>query len=209
MGDHNSSDCSWKKMVIAKANNEWISTIKTEQSVQDSVNSSGLVGESDLNDVKKEHVESFMDFNKDHGEAETMLQEVDPLLVIAEPRRRSKGSGSKSETPEERKARLAKMSAYAAQRLANETPEQRAMRLKRMSDYAARRLSQETHEQRAKRLARMSAYAARRLAQETPEQREARLARMSIYAAKRKNVVQKKRSVHHTDEITNETFNQS
>lgn len=206
MGDHISSDCSWKKMVIAKANNEWISTIKREQSDVDTVNTNDS-GEMVRADVKKEQVDYFtQNFNQANEDPETMLQEMDPLLVIAEPRRRSKGSGPKPETPDERQARLAKMSAYAAQRLANETPEQRALRLRRMSDYAARRLSQETHEQRAKRLARMSAYAAKRLAGETPEQRSARLARMSLYAAKRKTVVQRKRSVHPTGNVANETF---
>ncbi|CAH0406686.1 unnamed protein product [Chilo suppressalis] len=205
MGDQNSSDCSWKKLVIAKANNEWISTIKGEP-VQNTLKTSVVV-EGGPTDYKREDAEVYFDYQS--GETETLLQEVDPLLVVTEPKRRSKSSSFKNEKPEERKARLAKMSAYAAQRLANETPEQRAARLKRMSDYAARRLSQETHEQRAKRLARMSAYAAKRLAQETPEQRQARLARMSIYAAKRKNVVQKKRQVHGSEEISNETYNQS
>lgn len=179
-------------MVIAKTNNKWISTIKS-----DIANAKNLLNTNDFSVsdeqmsqrlVKTEREETIEepDGQTSSAEPESMLQEVDPLSV-PEPqmRRRRKGSIPKNETADERSARLAKMSAYAAQRLANESPEQRASRLRRMSEYAAKRLAQETSEQRARRLARMSAYAAKRLAEETPEQRQARLARMSAYAARR------------------------
>lgn len=192
MGDINSSDCAWKKIVIAKTNNEWVSTVKQEHfDTEDSMNTSSTCSDG-------EHVGNFANVKTEHGshshategEMESMMQELDPLLVVCEPRRRRKGSGPKIETPEERKNRLAKMSAYAAKKLAKETPEQRAARLKRMSEYSARKLAQETTEQRAIRLAKMSAYAARRLAQETPEQRQVRLARMQAYSAKRNKMLQ-------------------
>lgn len=191
MGDLSSSDCSWKKMVIAKANNKWISTIKLDHSKMED-----LVSDSDVNsehqqitlvDVKQEQEESCIDESCEAEVPMSMTQEVDPLVLLQPAkRRRRKSSGTpKCESPAGRASRLAKMSAYAAHRLANETPEQRANRLKRMSDYAAKRLAHETSDQRAKRLSRMSAYAAKRLANETPEQRQARLTRMSAYAARR------------------------
>ncbi|XP_028178086.1 uncharacterized protein LOC135072200 [Ostrinia nubilalis] len=193
MGDNNSSDCSWKKIVLAKANNEWVSTIKQEQcDIDDSVNTSNTSSDGD-------HIANFSSFTPvkpEHGsysqapEMESMMQELDPLLVVCESRRQRRGSGPKVESPEERKIRLAKMSAYAAKKLAKETPEQRAARLKRMSEYSARKLAQETSQQRAIRLAKMSAYAARRLAQETPQQRKVRLARMQAYSAKRNMILQ-------------------
>lgn len=192
MGDINSPDCSWKKIVLAKSNNEWISTIKQERcDAEDSMNISNfsLDGEEEVEGNVRVKTEHFSHCNPiEQHEAISIMQEVDPLLVICdEPERirRRNGSGPKAETPEERKVRLAKMSAYAAKRIANESPEQRALRLKRMSEYAARRLAQETSEQRSARLAKMSAYAAKRLASETLEQRQARLARMSAYSAKR------------------------
>lgn len=191
MGDLRASDSSWKKMVIAKSNNKWISTIKSEpvDSVVNTMNTTNLsVGESnfDVRNIKKENEAVNETSNQEECEAESLLQERDPLIIdIPSKRNRRQSSGPKNETPEERAARLAKMSAYAARRLANESPDQRALRLRRMSEYAARRLAQETEEQRARRLARMSAYAAKRLASESPEQRQARLARMSAYAARR------------------------
>lgn len=184
MGDLSASECSWKKMVIAKSDNKWISTIKSEDStspIHPTMNNTNL--SIDFEGIKSEKDED--NSRNDEVEAETMVQEMDPLLIEAAPRIRRRSSASKNETPEERAARLAKMSAYAARRLANETPEQRAMRLKRMSEYAAKRLAQESSEQRARRLARMSAYSAKRLANESPEQRQARLVRMSAYAARR------------------------
>lgn len=185
MGDLSASDCSWKKMVIAKTNNKWSSTIKSEDSIDPispKMNATNL--SIDFEDIKNEIDDNIS--KNDHVESETLVQEMDPLLIeSASKKKRRKSSSSKNETPEERAARLAKMSAYAAKRLANESPEQRASRLKRMSDYAAKRLAQESIEQRARRLARMSAYSARRLANESPEQRRARLIRMSAYAAKR------------------------
>ncbi|XP_013197639.1 uncharacterized protein LOC106140574 [Amyelois transitella] len=200
MGDLNSSDCSWKKMVIAKANHEWISKLKCENRetlvvVEDddedevvNTNNFSIPEDSSMsNGLKTENVDvDAVQSGQIQGEPEIFTQNLDPLLITApKQRRRSVVRSPKNETPEERAARLAKMSAYAAQRLANESPEQRAVRLKRMSDYAARRLAQETSEQRELRLARMSAYAAKRLAQETPEQRRTRLTRMSAYAARR------------------------
>ncbi|PZC81588.1 uncharacterized protein LOC110372715 [Helicoverpa armigera] len=190
MGDLNTSDCSWKKMVIAKTNNEWISTVKSEYSESNkTVNATGMNSEHEqisYENVKKEHEETSCDRNYELEDSMQSPQELDPLAML-EPtkRRRRRDSGPKCESPNERASRLAKMSAYAAQRLANESPEQRAVRLRRMSEYAAKRLSLETSEQRAKRLSRMSAYAAKRLANESPEQRQARLARMSAYAARR------------------------
>lgn len=208
MGEFSASDCSWKKMVIVKANDKWVSSIKNEQTDADHDTTNFSLGEKKVNfaDIKREDEDVGSDKsgrNADHAsfEADEMIQEMDPLLIETPmKRRRRKGSGPKNESPEERAMRLAKMSAYAAQRLANESPEQRSLRLKRMSEYAAKRLSQETSEQRAKRLARMSAYAARRLAKETPEQRQARLARMSAYAAKRQAI--KKGSSPGTPDIT-------
>lgn len=185
MGDISASDCSWKKMVIAKTNNKWSSTIKSEDSaspIPSTMNTTNL--SIDFEDIKNENDDNIARNN--HVETERMVQEMDPLLIDTTPKRiRRRSSSSKNETPEERAARLAKMSAYAARRLANETPDQRASRLKRMSEYAAKRLAQESSEQRARRLARMSAYSAKRLASESPEQRQARLVRMSAYAARR------------------------
>ncbi|KAF9416457.1 hypothetical protein HW555_006218 [Spodoptera exigua] len=136
--------------------------------------------------VKRENEETSNDRSYETDDPLLLTQNLDPLALITPDKRRSrKDSGRKCESPDERASRLAKMSAYAAQRLANETPDQRASRLRRMSEYAAKRLSMETSEQRAKRLSRMSAYAAKRLANESPEQRQARLARMSAYAARR------------------------
>lgn len=225
MGEFSASDCSWKKMVIAKANDKWISTIKSEQQdADDEINTTGFsLGDehipfgnvkNELDEVSVNHTYQGMSVDQ---EPENLVQELDPLdLENPVKQRRRKGSGPKHETAEERAARLAKMSAYAAQRLANETADQRALRLRRMSQYAAKRLSQETSEQRAKRLARMSAYAARRLAKESPEQRQARLARMSAYAARRQ--AQKKvdspgnsetNSIYDVDEQSNNMPDQS
>ena len=191
MGDLNSLDCSWKKMVIAKANNEWISTVKSDYSKMDNTLNVTLDSNSEpisYDNVKREYDETSSDksYEMDDSSSMSSIQELDPLMVLAPGRRsRRRDSGPKCESPDERASRLAKMSAYAAQRLANETPDQRANRLRRMSEYAAKRLSRETSEQRARRLSRMSAYAAKRLANESPEQRSARLARMSAYAARR------------------------
>ncbi|KAM3961739.1 fibroin-modulator-binding protein-1 [Aphomia sociella] len=223
MGEFSSSDCSWKKMVIAKTNNKWISTIKSETTnagnLLDSNNFSVSDEQMSHGQIKTEKEDLNIDNNVgqiSNIEPESMLQEVDPLS-IQEPmmRRRRKGSVPKNETADERSARLAKMSAYAAQRLANESPEQRANRLRRMSQYAAKRLAQETSEQRAKRLARMSAYAAKRLAEETPEQRQSRLARMSAYAARRQAMKKIMNPDSHVGfnsinyDVTNVTNNQS
>ncbi|XP_011560733.3 zinc finger protein 821 [Plutella xylostella] len=194
------NDCSWKKMVIAKTNNQWISSIRHDQA-SNAMNTSDF----SLSDahvpfvevkVEDEGAVTYTPSSFDEGESSDATSAggyMDPLLGEHTPKRRKrKGSGGlKNESPEERSARLAKMSAYAAQRLANESPEQRAIRLKRMSEYAAKRLSQESTEQRAKRLARMSAYAAKRLADESPEQRQARLSRMSAYAANRQAMKKK------------------
>ncbi|XP_069365475.1 uncharacterized protein C05D11.13-like [Maniola hyperantus] len=189
MGDLSASDCSWKKMVIAKSNNKWFTTIKTEpvDSFSTNMNTTNLsIDEDNYTFVIKEEkvAECRGNSSDEDSDGSAPMEIVDPLLAPINRKRRI-SVGPKNETPEERAARLAKMSAYAAKRLANETPEQRALRLKRMSEYAAKRLSQETSEQRAKRLARMSAYAAKRLASETPEQRQLRLSRMSAYAARR------------------------
>ncbi|NP_001036969.1 uncharacterized protein LOC114248897 [Bombyx mandarina] len=187
MGDLSQADSSWKKMVIAKTNNEWKSSVGEDANAASNTTHFRLSDECiQYDNIKKEIEEIDEQETLNTVEPVDMIQEMDPLsLLEPKARRRRKGSGPKSETSEERAARLAKMSAYAAQRLANESPEQRATRLKRMSEYAAKRLSSETREQRAIRLARMSAYAARRLANETPAQRQARLLRMSAYAAKR------------------------
>lgn len=189
MGDMGSSDCSWKKMVIAKTNNKWFTTIKKEKCDINGVetrNFSLCEEQISCNNVKEEREECVSGNFQVTGMPVSMMQEIDPL-DFEQPAKRSrrKTSSIKTETSEERDMRLARMSAYAARRLANESQEQRAARLKRMSEYAARRLAEETSEQRAKRLARMSAYAAKRLANETPEQRQARLTRMSAYSAKR------------------------
>lgn len=190
MGEFGASNCSWNKLVISKSDDQWTSTIKSEQNDADftGCTSSYNYEKQGTGHIKKEQ-EPYHELDYMREDAETMTQELDPLLLEGtagyQRRRRGSGSGIKGESTEERSARLAKMSAYAAQRLANETPEQRAMRLKRMSDYAAKRLARETTEQRARRLARMSEYAAKRLAAESPEQRQARLARMSAYAARR------------------------
>lgn len=190
------SDSSWKKLVIARTNNEWISNVKAEVEklaaayTMDTSNFS-IIDDEHLPfvDVKVEGPEiTISSYNDETESDETSMSGYDDPLSrqdIVPKRRQRKGSGPASETPEARAARLARMSSYASKRLANETPEQRAARLQRMSQYAARRLAQETSEQRAKRLSRMSAYAAKRLSQETPEQRQARLTRMSAYAAKR------------------------
>ncbi|KAJ0180279.1 hypothetical protein K1T71_003683 [Dendrolimus kikuchii] len=188
MGDLNSSDCSWKKMVIAKSNNSWTTSVKDNNNRDEIGNCTSFSLEDAFVHIKTEHDDNEHTYEVP-VEPETMLNEpilVDPLLMVSpmQPKKR-RTSSTKEEPAEMRAKRLAKMSAYAAQRLANETPEQRAVRLKRMSEYAARRLAAETSEQRAKRLSRMSAYAAKRLAEESPEQRQARLARMSAYAAKR------------------------
>lgn len=194
MGEFTASNCSWNKLVISKSDDQWTSTIKSEQNDAEFARcaSSYNYEQQRPGNIKTEQEPcGELDYMKD--DAETMTQELDPLLIESTQRRRRRGSGLgiRSESTEERSARLAKMSAYAAHRLANETPEQRAVRLKRMSDYAAKRLARETSEQRAKRLARMSEYAAKRLAAETPEQRQARLARMSAYAAKRQALKKK------------------
>lgn len=173
--------------MISKSDDQWTSTIKSEHNDADYAGcaSSYNYEQQKPGNIKTEREPcGELDFMQE--DAETMTQELDPLLIEGiHPRRRRGSGGIKSESTEERSARLAKMSAYAAQRLANETPEQRAVRLKRMSDYAAKRLARETSDQRARRLARMSEYAAKRLASESPEQRQARLARMSAYAARR------------------------
>lgn len=194
MGEFSASNCSWNKLVISKSDDQWTSSIKSEQNDAEFAGSTSNYNyeQQGPRHIKKEQEPySELDYMKD--DAETMTQELDPLLIEGAQQRRRRGSGTgiKGESTEERSARLAKMSAYAAQRLANETPEQRAVRLKRMSDYAAKRLARETSDQRAKRLARMSEYAAKRLAAETPEQRQARLARMSAYAAKRQAMKKK------------------
>lgn len=179
MVDSRSSD-SWNKLVITNNSNQWISNIKSEQidDADAAESTTGFCLDYDpLGDEKAHAVAaSNHSFQSDGDEPCTSSEQTD-LLV-----------GRKSQTeeaPGHRAQRLAKMSAYAAQRLANESPEQRALRLKRMSEYAAKRLANETSEQRAKRLSRMSAYAAKRLAKETPEQRQERLSRMSAYAARR------------------------
>lgn len=177
MGDPGSSD-AWKKLVIAKANNRWVSMSNIKQKQTDDV---GLA----LNTRSLDYATPYesVKTNSFSGQGAQRWQASDPLST---PKSHVVDSSKdKSESSEDRSSRLAKMSAYAAQRLANETPEQRATRLKRMSEYAAKRLASETGEQRSKRLARMSVYAAKRLALETPEQRHIRLARMSAYAAKR------------------------
>ncbi|KAI5635476.1 hypothetical protein NE865_11849 [Phthorimaea operculella] len=195
MGEFSASGSPWKKMVLTKSDNQWTSNIKSD--MNEGSNAMHTAGFSiDYNPygiikTEADEVNNQAYTNRDHVVAEPeicLTQDEDPLLVEGAGRRRRRGSLPKHETPEERAARLAKMSAYAAQRLASETPEQRAVRLKRMSEYAAKRLATETSEQRAKRLSRMSAYAARRLAKETPEQRKARLARMSEYAARRQAI---------------------
>ncbi|XP_068629937.1 zinc finger protein 821-like [Battus philenor] len=183
MGDFNESNSSsWKKIVISKSNDEWTSTVKpVKQSEQTSTNILSDEQRHALVNIKieKEDEQTTVE------ETEICFEMEDPLLHTVKKKRRRKGAGPKHETYEERALRLAKMSAYSAQRLANETPERRAARLKRMSDYATKRLATETNEQRARRLARMSAYAAKRLANETADQRQARLSRMSSYAARR------------------------
>ncbi|CAG4907190.1 unnamed protein product [Colias eurytheme] len=204
MGDLSASDCSWKKMVLSKSENKWSSMIKSEsiRTVEQTMNTNSFSLNDDACNFPTVKVERDEDTSMENyefsieGDA-SVSAEDDPLLtdnsdVISGCNTEAKSvrvgrriSGPKNETLEERTARLARMSAYAARRLANETPEQRAVRLKRMSEYAAKRLATESSDQRAKRLARMSAYAARRLANETTEQREARLARMSAYAARR------------------------
>ncbi|KAJ2952504.1 hypothetical protein O0L34_g6823 [Tuta absoluta] len=191
MGEFSASGSPWKKMVLTKSDNQWTSNIKSEMNEgSNALHTAGFsIDYNPYDNIKTEvdEVNSQAYTNRDQVVVEPevcLIQEEDPLEVDGG-RRRRRGSLPKLETPEERAARLAKMSAYAAQRLASETPEQRAIRLKRMSEYAAKRLSSETSEQRAKRLSRMSEYAARRLAKETPEQRKLRLARMSEYAARR------------------------
>lgn len=196
MGDLNSSDCSWKKMVIAKANNKWSSTIKSHHDEDDNT----LIIIDDDSDREKsspDRIKIESDESCVQTEYSSEVANEDPLLMLdpVKQKRRRSSAGNSDESPEARTSRLAKMSAYAAQRLANESPEQRANRLKRMSAYAAKRLANETHEQRAKRLSRMSAYAAKRLACETVEQRRARLARMSAYAARRQAQKKDTRSV--------------
>lgn len=179
---------SWKKMVISKSNDEWISKIKTE--------SGGTLNMHTTNFPIPQQTLPYVSIKVEKEDEQSELQETedyclnlenDPLLKVVKIKKLSphKGTSPKSETEEARERRLAKMSAYAAHRLATESAEQRAMRLKRMSEYASRRLATETSEQRARRLARMSAYAARRIASETLEQRKARLAKMSAYAARR------------------------
>ncbi|XP_072943979.1 uncharacterized protein [Epargyreus clarus] len=199
MGDSASSECSWKQMVIRKSKNKWISTIrskeskrsKPEDSTMSTANFSLDHEQIPVCNIKREKDDDSDQILPDDGvgEQHMFIQELNPFLIerpINRPlKRRPKGSIPKRETQEERAVRLSKMSAYAAQRLANETPEQRALRLRRMSEYASKRLAQETSTQRAQRLARMSAYAAKRLAKETPEQRQERLTRMSAYSARR------------------------
>ncbi|VVC96620.1 uncharacterized protein LOC126964815 [Leptidea sinapis] len=195
MGDFNASDCSWKKMVIAKTNNKlWTSTVKTQPTDQEKP----MVPITIKEELLEENPTQFNGVDDEDSSQ-------DPLSLSAKPVRVSRRSSTpKNETPQDRATRLAKMSAYASRRLANESPEQRAMRLKRMSEYAAKRLATETSEQRANRLARMSAYAARRLASETPAQREARLTRMSAYAARRHAM---KKIYSQTTDITMDTKN--
>ncbi|XP_023953122.1 uncharacterized protein LOC112056869 [Bicyclus anynana] len=191
MGDLSASDCSWKKMVIAKSNNEWFTSIvksEPDESMDAIMNTNNLSVEEDpFNfEIKKENnVDCNEKSSDEDSDGSAPMEIVESFLSPEITKKRRISVGPKNETPEERAARLAKMSAYAAKRLANESPDQRAQRLKRMSEYAAKRLAQETSEQRAKRLARMSAYAARRLASESPEQRALRLSRMSAYAARR------------------------
>ncbi|XP_039747302.1 zinc finger protein 821-like [Pararge aegeria] len=188
MGDLSASDCSWKKMVIAKSNNKWFTSIKTEsvESLSTNMNTANFSIEEDpFNFTIKKEIPECAENSSDEDSDDTAPMEIVDTFLAPENRKRRISVGPKNETPEERASRLAKMSAYAAKRLANESPAQRAQRLKRMSEYAAKRLAQETSEQRAKRLARMSAYAAKRLASESPEQRQLRLTRMSAYAARR------------------------
>lgn len=207
-----SSDSSWTKLVIAKNNDEWVSNVKADKVAVESTMDTSNFSLSDncvpFVEVKIESEESTNSFHDDGESSDAMsISGFDPLLRddATPKRRRRKGSGPHSETPEARASRLARMSAYASKRLANETPEQRAARLKRMSQYAAKRLAQETSEQRAKRLSRMSAYAAKRLQEETPEQRQARLTRMSAYAAKR-HIMKK---FMDKAETLNDTYSQS
>lgn len=173
MGEPSSSNSSLRKLVLAKAEDQWISSLKIENAANKGTGTTDFSLDYQLTGAVK--AEAYDDDGKTLQENELLI-EIDPLVD---------DKTKKQETSEGRAARLAKMSAYAAQRLANESPDQRAQRLKRMSEYAARRLASETGEQRARRLARMSAYAARRLAQESPDKRKERLARMSAYAAKR------------------------
>lgn len=178
MDDSGASD-SWKKLVISSTNNQWISKIKTERTddADTAESTTGFCLDYDpFCDVKSESAGSNHNFQPTKPSSPTS-SEREHLLV--------EGKRHNEESPDQRAERLAKMSAYAAQRLANESPEQRAVRLKRMSEYAAKRLASETSEQRARRLSRMSAYAAKRLAKETPEERQERLTRMSAYAARR------------------------
>ncbi|KOB65529.1 Fibroin-modulator-binding protein-1 [Operophtera brumata] len=176
MVDSRSSDSCWNKLVISNTTNQWTANIKSEQI-------------DDADTAETESTTGFcLDYDPLGDEKEDTVAANNHSLQPDMPCTSSKRIDLKSqseEPPGHRAQRLAKMSAYAAQRLANESPEQRAVRLKRMSEYAAKRLASETSEQRAKRLSRMSAYAAKRLAKETPEQRQERLSRMSAYAAKR------------------------
>lgn len=217
MGDLNSSDCSWKKLVIAKANNEWISNVKSDYSKMDNTltvtDMNSELEQLSYDNIKTEYDEASCDnkYEMDDSNSTTSTQgSEDPLSLLTpskrKQRRRDSATMNKFESPDERALRLAKMSAYAAQRLANETPDQRASRLRRMSEYAAKRLSRETSEQRAKRLSRMSAYAAKRLASESPEQRQARLARMSAYAARRQ-AMKKVSSPSTSDSFNSENSN--
>lgn len=190
MGEENNREsASWKKLVIAKSNNEWTSKLKPEEHE--------LRGMHSIFDMYNEpHNGQVKTEDENHGEACQSMDQMEAMPVavaydldchpdVLPKSRGRKSSVARGETEEERASRLARMSAYAAARLASETPDQRATRLRRMSQYAARRLAHESDEQRAKRLSRMSAYAAKRLSQESPEQRKNRLARMSAYAAKR------------------------
>ncbi|XP_013139361.1 PREDICTED: uncharacterized protein LOC106103981 [Papilio polytes] len=91
-----------------------------------------------------------------------------------------------AESPEQRQERLAKISEYSAKRLANESLAERSLRLKKMSVYTASRIAQESDKQRTERLSRMAEYSAKRIANETKEQRQARLLKMSAYSARRR-----------------------
>lgn len=205
MDDSGSSE-SWNKLAKADTNQQWIKSEQIDSEAEETTRGFCL------------DYDPFRDLN--NTDTEALGSASNDSFQNSQPTASSE-KGAKNRPPKEeaghRAERLAKMSAYAAQRLANESPIQRAVRLKRMSEYAAKRLASETSEQRAKRLSRMSAYAAKRLAKETPEQRQQRLTRMSAYAArrhaeKRMNIVNDKKtkssnSVSFGESSTNVTAN--
>ncbi|XP_041977682.1 uncharacterized protein C05D11.13-like [Aricia agestis] len=224
MGDLSGSDGSRNKMVIVKSNKKWILKVKDpldtegfEITVRDGSCTSAEENKQEINNwdqhwkIGEDSDHSASDEKmllvarpkllrkKRNSKSDSVDSNIDGSLTKRKQHRKPNPK-SKIETPEERAERLAKMSAYAARRLANETPEQRSIRLKRMSEYAAKRLSRETPQERFQRLSRMSAYAAQRLANETPEQRNMRLSRMSAYAAKRQ-------AMRKTAKITTDNLN--